>query len=278
ISEFVWPGDEVIVFKPAYDCYEPAIISNGGNPVFMQMKGKEFRIDWEEFKAKLNDRTRMVVINSPHNPSGKVFSKEDMLELQRCLENTNILLLSDEAYEHITFDGIPHESVAKYPGLASRSFLCASFGKTFHSTGWKMGYCAAPGHLMKEFQKIHEFNVFCVNHPMQRALATYLKHPEHYESLGTFFQKKRDLFLNAISPSRFSYIPSQGTYFQLLDYSAISSESDVELAKRLTIEKGLASIPISAFNLEGEDNNQLRFCFAKTDETLLSAAEILNGI
>ena len=278
ISAFVWPGDEVIVFKPAYDCYEPAIRINGGIPVFVQMKGKNFEIDWNLFKAKLNDATRMVIINSPHNPSGRVFSKKDMLQLQQCLSGTNILLLSDEAYEHITFDGVAHESVAKYPDLLSRSFICASFGKTFHSTGWKMGYCAAPEALMKEVQKIHEFDVFSVNHPVQKALATYLKNPWHYLGLGTFFQEKRDLFLQAISGSRFSFVPSQGTYFQLLDYSAISDESDVELAKRLTIEKGLASIPISVFNCNGEDNKQLRFCFAKTDETLEKAASILNSI
>ena len=278
ISAFVWPGDEVLIFKPAYDCYEPAVISNGGTPVFIQMKGKSFEIDWKDFKAKLNNKTRMVIINSPHNPSGSVFTREDMLTLQESLKDTNVLLLSDEAYEHITFDGIDHQSVALYPDLISRSIICASFGKTFHSTGWKMGYCAAPKDLMKEVQKIHEFTVFSVSHPMQIALATYLREPENYLGLGAYFQKKRDLFLSAISSSRFTFTPSQGTYFQLLDYAAITDESDVELAKRLTIEKGLASIPISVFNCNGEDNKQLRFCFAKTDETLLAAAKILCSI
>ncbi|MBT8184709.1 MAG: methionine aminotransferase [Eudoraea sp.] len=278
ISAFVWPGDEVVVFKPAYDCYEPAIIANGGIPVFVQMKGKSFEIDWGNLRSKLNDKTRMVIINSPHNPSGSVFSKADMLQLQQSLKDTNVLVLSDEAYEHITFEGADHQSVALFPDLVSRSIICASFGKTFHSTGWKMGYCAAPKALMKEVQKIHEFNVFSVNHPVQIALAQYLKDPQHYLGLGAFFQRKRDLFLNAISSSRFNFIPSQGTYFQLLDYTEITDEHDVALAERLTIEKGLASIPISVFNYDGEDNKQLRFCFAKTDETLLRAAEILCSI
>jgi methionine aminotransferase len=220
----------------------------------------------------------MVIINTPHNPSGSVFSKEDMLQLQQSLKDTNILLLSDEAYEHIVFDDHTHESVAKYPGLVSRSFICASFGKTFHSTGWKMGYSAAPKELMREFQKIHEFNVFCVNHPVQRALAEYLKDPGRYLDLGAFFQEKRDFFLSAISSSRFRFTPARGTYFQLLYYSEITDESDVELAKRLTVENGLASIPISVFNLNGQDNKQLRFCFAKTTETLQKAAEIINTI
>ncbi len=278
ITAFVREGDEVIVFKPAYDLYEPAIKINGGIPVFFQMKGNNFKIDWDEFREKLNEKTKMVVINTPHNPSGTVFSEADMLQLQEALRNTDILLLSDEAYEHIVFDGYTHESAAKYADLVSRSFVCASFGKTFHSTGWKMGYCAAPKELMREFQKIHEFNVFCVNHPVQRALAEYLKEPRHYLGLSAFFQEKRDFFLSAISSSRFSFTPAQGTYFQLLDYRSITDESDVDLAKRLTMEKGLASIPISVFNLNGQDNKQLRFCFAKTNDTLKKAAEIINTI
>ncbi|MCW5516314.1 methionine aminotransferase [Muriicola sp. Z0-33] len=278
ISAFVGPGDEVVVLKPAYDSYEPAIIANGGTPVLIQMKGKSFEIDWIAFKAALNENTRMVIINSPHNPSGRVFSVEDMIQLGDCLKDTKILLLSDEAYEHITFDGVSHQSVARFPNLIERSIICASFGKTFHSTGWKMGYCAAPKSLMEEIQKIHEFTVFSVSHPVQVALANYLKEPSHYTGLGNFFQQKRDLFLSAISESRFTYTPSQGTYFQLLDYSAITEEHDVALARRLTIEKGLASIPISVFNCNGEDNKQLRFCFAKTDETLLKAAKILCSI
>ncbi|WP_297704396.1 methionine aminotransferase [uncultured Eudoraea sp.] len=278
ISAMVWPNDEVIVLKPAYDCYEPAIIANGGIPVLIQLTGKDYAIDWDAFKAHLNDKTRMVIINTPHNPSGMVFSSSDMLMLQSCLKDTNIILLSDEVYEHIVFDGNLHESASKYPDLATRSFVCASFGKTFHATGWKMGYCAAPAELMKEFQKIHEFNVFCVNHPFQRALAEYLKQPAHYLDLGPFYQEKRDLFLSAIKNSRFKFNPTQGTYFQLLDFSEISNESDIAFAERLVKEYGIACIPISVFNKDLTDNKQVRICFAKTTETLLKAAEIITTI
>lgn len=278
ITAFVHPGDEVILFKPAYDCYEPAIKVNGGIPVPIQMKGKEYRIDWSEFKNALGPKTRMVVINSPHNPSGKVFSESDMLLLQQHLKDTNILVLSDEAYEHLVFDNQSILSVAKYPALAERSLICASFGKTFHTTGWKMGYCAAPPELMAEFRKIHEFNVFAVSHPVQRALAKYLSEPEHYLSLPGFFQEKRDIFLNGIKGSRFRFTPCQGTYFQLLDYCEITDERDVDFARRLTEEHGVAAIPISVFNQDNEDHQQLRFCFAKKTETLQRAARILQNV
>ena len=278
ITAFVKTGDEVVVFKPAYDCYEPAILASGGVPVFLQMKGKDFKIDWQEFRDKLTPKTRMVVINTPHNPSGVIFSSEDLLQLQEALNSTNCIVLSDEVYEHIVFDGMQHESVSRYPGLAARSIVCASFGKTFHATGWKMGYCVAPEKLMREFQKIHEFNVYCINHPFQRALAEYLKQADKYLELGPFFQEKRDFFLRAIGPSRFKFTPAKGTYFQILDFSEITDEGDVAFAKRLTEEYRLASIPISAFNSRGEDNRQLRFCFAKTAETLEKAAEIINRI
>ena len=278
ISAMVWPGDEVIVLKPAYDCYEPAIKANGGIPVLIQLSEKDYAIDWDEFKSLLSEKTRMVIINTPHNPTGMVFSSSDMLQLQSCLKDTDIVLLSDEVYEHIVFDNHSHESASKYPDLASRSFVCASFGKTFHATGWKMGYCAAPKELMKEFQKIHEFNVFCVNHPFQRALAEYLKQPANYLDLGPFYQEKRDLFLNGIQHSRFKFTPTSGTYFQLLDFSEISDESDIVFAERLTKEFGIATIPISVFNKDLVDNKQIRVCFAKTPETLLKAAEIITAI
>ncbi|NAS10905.1 methionine aminotransferase [Poritiphilus flavus] len=278
IAALVSTGDEVIVLKPAYDCYEPVIWANGGIPVPVQLQGKTYQIDWDLFRSKITERTKMVVINTPHNPSGRVFSAEDMHQLQQSLEHTDILVLSDEVYEHLVFDDNTHQSVSKFPGLAERSLVCASFGKTFHSTGWKMGYCAAPQPLMKEFQKIHEFNVFCVNHPIQRALAVYLEEPKNYLDLGPFFQQKRDHFLNSIRDSRFSFTPSQGTYFQLLDYSAISDESDVDLAHRLTVDHKLASIPISVFNSNAEDHSQLRFCFAKTTETLDKATAIINTL
>lgn len=278
ITAVVNKGDEVILFKPAYDCYEPAIEINGGIPVYLQMKGKEYRIDWDEFRAAITSRTRLVIINTPHNPTGSILREKDMKELADSLKNTDIMVLSDEVYEHMVFDGNEHQSVCRYPILAERSFAMASFGKTFHVTGWKMGYCAAPAPLMKEFRKVHEFNVYAINHPIQRALATYLSDPSHYLGLSEFFQRKRDLFLKAISPSRFSYTASSGTYFQLLDFSKITDEGDVDFSKRLIAEKGIASIPISVFNLDHLDRKQLRFCFAKTDETLYKAAEIINTI
>lgn len=278
ITAVVHKGDEVIIFKPAYDCYEPAIEINGGIPVFIQMKGKDFKIDWDAFRASITSKTRLVIINTPHNPSGSIFSAEDMKELAASLGGTNILVLSDEVYEHMVFDGQSHESISKYPELAERSFVMASFGKTFHITGWKMGYCAAPAALMEEFRKVHEFNVYAVNHPIQKALVSYLQNKSNYLGLSPFFQRKRDLFLKAIAPSRFTFTPASGTYFQLLDYSKITEEGDVDFATRLIKEKGLASIPISVFCVDQLDQKQLRFCFAKTDDTLLQAAGIINNI
>ncbi|NQZ43176.1 MAG: methionine aminotransferase [Flavobacteriaceae bacterium] len=278
ISAFVHPGNEVIVFKPAYDSYEPAIELYGGVCVPLQLVGKEYRIDWDAFKQVLGPKTRMIIINTPHNPSGSILTSSDLETLQRLLRDTDVLVLSDEVYEHIVFDGQSHESMAKYNDLRARSLICASFGKTFHVTGWKMGYCLAPKALMQEFQKVHQYNVFCVNHPVQRALATYFKTPEHYLGLSAFYQEKRDYFLQAIEGSRFRFTPAQGTYFQLLEYSAVTDEGDVAFAERLVKEHGLASIPVSVFNVNGLDLKQLRFCFAKTQATLDRAAEILCAI
>lgn len=278
ISAFIRPGDEVIVFKPAYDCYEPAIELYGGKVVPVQLSTPEFKIDWQQLRNKITPSTKMVVINSPHNPSGTLLPEEDMVQLQKLLRGTNIILLSDEVYEHIVFDGLPHESAAKYPDLASRSLICASFGKTFHVTGWKLGYIAGPKELMKEFQKVHQYNVFSVNHPMQKGVTAYLKNEQHYLELSTFYQEKRDYFLNAIRGSRFGFTPSKGTYFQVLEYSSITDENDIDFSKRLIKEHKIASIPISVFNLNQEDNRQLRFCFAKTKDTLNRAAEIINEI
>lgn len=278
ISAVVHPGDEVIVFKPAYDCYEPAVELYGGIPVQLQLKAPDYKVDWSEVRRNITSKTKLIIINTPHNPSGTVFSEADMLQLQAIVEGTDIIILSDEVYEHIIFDGHQHQSVAIFSKLAERSFITASFGKTFHNTGWKTGYCAGPKALMEEFNKVHQFNVFSVNHPMQKALAVYLKNPEHYRQLGNFYQQKRDLFLSLIKDSRFTFIPSPGTYFQLLDYSGITRESNMAFAERLVKEYKIASIPTSVFNAAGEDHNMLRFCFAKTDETLKKAAGILNAI
>jgi methionine aminotransferase len=238
----------------------------------------DYSIDWEAFKAKITKKTKMVIINTPHNPSGKILSQDDMLRLQHILKDTNILVLSDEVYEHIVFDGQQHQSVSRFPDLAQRSFVCASFGKTFHVTGWKMGYCAAPKALMEEFRKVHQFAVFCVDHPVQRALAEYLKTPEHYLGLNDFYQMKRDLFLEGLADSKFKFIPSQGTYFQLLDYTQITQESDEDFAKKLILNHKLASIPISSFNVNDRDDKVLRFCFAKKEETLEKAVGILSSL
>lgn len=278
ITAFVRADDEVIILKPAYDCYEPSIRINGGKPVSIQLEAPNYQVDWNEVAQKMSSKTKMIIINTPHNPSGTIFSEADMLKLQELTKNSNIIVLSDEVYEHIVFDGEKHQSACLFPDLKSRSFITASFGKTFHNTGWKTGYCCAPKELMEEFQKIHQFNVFSVNHPVQKGLADYMKDPNTYLGLPEFFQAKRDLFLNLIKDSRFKFKPSQGTYFQVLDYSKITQENDVNFAKRLTIENGLASIPLSVFNENKLDNKVLRFCFAKTDDTLKQAADILNKI
>ncbi len=278
ISAFIKPKDEVIIFKPAYDCYEPAIELYAGKPILIEMKAPEYEIDWQEVSAKINANTKMIVINTPHNPTGTVLEKEDLLQLQQLTENTDILVLSDEVYEHLIFDGREHQSVARFPELAKRSLITYSFGKTFHVTGWKVGYCVAPETLMKEFRKVHQYNVFCVNHPMQWALNEYLQNPEHYLELSDFYQKKRDFFLAQIKDSRFKFIPAQGTYFQTASYSNISDEKDTDFALRLIKEKGLATIPVSVFNKNQKDELMLRFCFAKKKETLLKAAEIITSI
>jgi methionine aminotransferase len=278
VSAFIRPDDEVIILKPAYDCYEPAVIVNGGKVIPIQLKAPDYKVNWKAVEDAITPKTKMLFINTPHNPTGTILHKEDMLELERILEGTDIILLSDEVYEHIVFDGKRHESVARYPALRARSFITASFGKTFHNTGWKMGYTVAPKELMAEFQKVHQFNVFSVHHPSQRAFAQYLKEPDHYLELNDFYQQKRDLFLNLIEGSRFTAKPAAGTYFQMLDYSAITSESDTAFAKALTIDHKLASIPTSVFNVDQEDFKMLRFCVAKDDETLKKAAEILTSI
>ena len=268
ISAFIRPNDEVLIFKPAYDCYQPSIELNGGKTIAIQLEAPNYTIDWSLVKQKINLNTKMIIVNTPHNPSGTVFTKNDMLQLEAITKGTNIIVLSDEVYEHIIFDQEKHQSACLYSDLKARSFVVASFGKTFHNTGWKMGYCCAPKVLMDAFRNVHQFNVFSVNHPTQKALADYLQNPNHYQQLSSFYQEKRDVFLDLITSSRFNFKPSTGTYFQVLDYSAITDDYDVNFAKRLTTERGIASIPLSVFNDNDLDNKVLRFCFAKTDDTL----------
>lgn len=278
VLALVHPGDEVIIIEPAYDCYVPAIELAGGRVkrVALDIEGRD--LDIPKIRSQISEKTRLIMINSPHNPSGICVSKESMAALEALLRETDIMVLSDEVYEHIIFDDRRHESVARYPGLVERSILISSFGKTYHNTGWKLGYCMAPREIMKEFQKVHQFNVFSVSRPMQHALADFMKEDTSYEQLSAFYQEKRDLFINAISDSRFEIIPSEGTYFQLLDYSSISEEMDIDLAKEWTRTKGIASIPISVFYQNAPVQHLLRFCFAKNDDTLLRAAEVLNKI
>ncbi|NJB81438.1 methionine aminotransferase [Wenyingzhuangia aestuarii] len=275
ITCFIHKNDEVIIFKPAFDSYEPVVKLSGGVPVFIQLHYPNYKVNWQEVASKITSKTKMIILNTPLNPTGTLFEDQDMLALQNLIKNTNIIVLSDEVYEHMTFDGNIHQSACKYPILKAQSFVIASFGKTFHNTGWKIGYCAAPKPLMDEFVKVHEFNVYSINTPYQKAFATFIKDSNNYNYLPTFYQNKRDLFLNGIKDAKFSYIPSKGTYFQLLKYDNITQENDVDFAKRLVIEFKIATIPISVFNVNHLDEKVLRFCFAKTDETIIKATEIL---
>lgn len=275
ISAFIRENDEVIIFEPAYDSYVPAVLLNGGVLKYASLKHPDYHVDWEEVKKLISNKTRMIIINTPHNPTGSILKKADMLALEKITKGTDIIILSDEVYEHLIFDSNKHESVCRYPGLAERSLVIGSFGKTFHATGWKMGYCLAPENLTSEFRKAHQFIVFACNTPIQHAIAEYLADKENYTYLNDFYQKKRDYFVDLIKASRFKIIPSYGTYFQLLDYSSFSEEKEMDIAVRLTKEFKIASIPVSAFYHKMTDNKVLRFCFAKKEETLEQAAEIL---
>lgn len=278
ITAIIREGDEVIVFEPAYDCYQPAIELNGGKTIYLQLKAPDYSIDWEEVKKVMNHRTKMIIINTPHNPTGAVLSSADMIMLQKLIKDTDIVIISDEVYEHIIFDGQSHQSVARYPHLAERSFIISSFGKTYHTTGWKIGYCVAPQNLMAEFRKVHQFLVFSANTPIQFALAEFLQQKKHYQELGKFYQQKRDYFISLIQHSKFDFTPAAGTYFQLLNYKNITTEKDSDYAIRLTKEFKIAAIPVSVFYHEHIDNKVLRFCFAKKEETLEKAAAIINRI
>ena len=275
ISAVVNKDDQVIIFEPAYDAYAPIVHLNGGIPVYLQLKFPDYHIDWDEFEQSLNRRTRLVILNYPHNPTGAVLTKEDISNLIRMTENTETFIVSDEAYEHIIFDGRQHESMARYPQLARRSFVICSFGKTYHTTGWKIGYCLAPEPLSVELQKIHQYLTFASNTPVQMAYAEFMDNKDLYLNLPSFYQQKRDLFLNLIEKSRFRPLPCHGTYYQMLDYSQISHKSDIEFAKQLTSEHGVAAIPPSSLYHQQMDHKVLRFCFAKKSETLENAADKL---
>jgi methionine aminotransferase len=279
ITACVRPGDEVIVFDPAYDSYEPSVTLNGGVTRHIAMCEPEFGIDWDEVEATINNRTRLIIINSPHNPSGAILQDADLRKLEGLATQHNLFVVSDEVYEHLVFDGARHCSVLQYEGLRERSFATFSFGKTFHITGWKTGYCVAPPALTAELRKVHQFVAFVAVTPVQMALADFMAaEPDFPAGLANFYQQKRDLFCNALKDSRFKLTPSPGTYFQLLDYAALSDELDADLAVRYTRERGIASIPISVFCETPPTGRYLRFCFAKSEEKLIEGAEILCGI
>jgi methionine aminotransferase len=281
IHAVVRPGDEVILFDPAYDSYEPAVELAGGHCVHLPLLAPDYRVDWDRVRDAITPRTRMIIVNSPHNPTGSVFTPADLDALEAVVADTDIWLLSDEVYEHIVFDGADHQSLLRRPPLAERAFVVSSFGKTYHVTGWKIGYCVAPPVLTTEFRKVHQYVTFTSITPVQLALADFLEaHPEHHLNLAAFYQRKRDLFAALLADSRFRWTPAGGTYFQLLDYSQVSSETDVELTRRLTIEHGVAAIPVSVFQQsppapDDPGGRMIRLCFAKDDDTLAQAAERL---
>ena len=271
-------GDEVIVFEPAYDSYIPAIELNGAKAITIQLTFPDYKIDWAAVKDRITERTKAIMINSPHNPTGSVLSKEDIEQLKSIVRNTPIIIISDEVYEHLIFDGKEHESILKYPDLLERSFVCFSFGKVYHCTGWKLGYCIAPEALMKEFRKIHQFNCFTCDTPKQVALSIFLEKKENYLQLGRFLQQKRDYLQSLMQQTKFQPLPSYGSYFQVYSYERISDETEKEFAIRLTKERGVATIPVAAFYQAEVNQRVLRFCFSKKEATLEAAVERLIGL
>ncbi|RFB68780.1 MULTISPECIES: pyridoxal phosphate-dependent aminotransferase [unclassified Herbaspirillum] len=273
----VHAGDEVIVIEPAYDCYVPAIELAGGIPVFVQMtvSSDGYSVPWDKVAAAVTSKTRLIMVNTPHNPTGSILKKTDINALADIVRGTDILILSDEVYEHMVYDGQAHESLCRHPELAPRTFINSSFGKTYHVTGWKIGFVAAPAALTAEFRKVHQFNVFTVNTPVQYGIAEYMKNPAPYVELPAFYQRKRDLFRDGLKNTRFKLLPSDGTYFQCVEYGAISDVSEAEFSKWLTTEIGVAAIPVSAFYNTPKESGIVRFCFAKKDETLRLALDRL---
>ena len=272
------PGDEVIVLEPCYDSYVPNVEINGAKAVLVPLKVPGYGIDWPAVRKAVTNKTKAIIINSPHNPTGAVLTEEDIAELRATVEGTNIFIVSDEVYEHLIFDDIPHQSILRYPDLLQRSFVCFSFGKVYNCTGWKLGYAVAPAELMKEFRKVHQFNCFSCFTPTQVALASYLKNKEAYLGLKTMMQEKRDYFIKLMASTRFSLQVSHGSYFICGTYEKISNEGDKEFAIRLTREAGVATIPVSAFYQAGKDDKVLRFCFSKNHDTLEKAVERLSKV
>lgn len=275
LTTILQPNDEVIVFEPAYDSYIPSIEVNGAKAIRIALTFPDYKIDWPLVKNKITERTRAIMINSPHNPTGSVLRKDDIEQLRDITKDTRIIIISDEVYEHLIYDGKQHESILKYPDLLERSFVSFSFGKVYHCTGWKLGYSISSESLMKEFRKIHQFNAFCCDTPKQIALSTFLKQKENYLELGSSLQKKRDFFQSLMSQTKFEALPSYGSYFQIYSYKNISNETEKDIAIRLTKEKGVTTIPVSAFYTDETNNSVLRFCFAKKNSTLEEAANRL---
>lgn len=275
LTTILQPGDEVIVFEPAYDSYIPSIELNGAKAITIDLVFPEYRINWEEVRNRINEKTRAIMINSPHNPTGAVLGEDDIRQLKEIVKDSNIFIISDEVYEHLIFDDKKHESILKYPELLARSFVCFSFGKVYHCTGWKLGYCIAPAQLMTEFRKIHQFNCFSCDTPKQVAISKFIKHKDNYTQLGSFLQQKRDYFQNLMSGTKLKSLPSYGSYFQLYSYEGLSDETENNFAIRLTKEAGVTPIPVSAFYSREVNNKVLRFCFAKKESTLESAAQRL---
>jgi methionine aminotransferase len=275
VTATLQPGDEVIIFQPGYDSYIPNVTVNGAVPVLVDLAFPGYKIDWNRVRQKITPKTRMIMLNSPHNPTGAILDEEDIRQLRSVVQDTNIIIVSDEVYEHLIFDRLPHQSMLRYPDLRQRSFVCFSFGKVYHCTGWKLGYCVAPPAFTAEFRKVHQFNCFSCHTPSQVGLATFLRDKDSYTSLSAFLQQKRDYFAQLMTGTRFTPLPSYGSYFQCYQYNRISNEPDKDFAIRITKEYGVAAIPVSAFYKNGKDDKVVRFCFAKKDETLQQAAERL---
>ncbi|MDF2157637.1 methionine aminotransferase [Algoriphagus sp. CAU 1675] len=278
VTSIIKPGDEVIVLEPAYDSYEPSILLSGGIPIHIPLKLPDFSVDWDRVRSAVNYKTKLIMVNSPHNPTGYLWTQEDLNQLAALISDRDIFVVSDEVYEHITFDGRPHLSLLTHPVLREKTFVCGSYGKTFHVTGWKIGFCIAPEALTKEFRKIHQFVTFSTVTPLQHALADYLKTPEHYEQIPAFYQKKRDLFVDGLKESGLSFTPAEGSFFQMASYAHLSDMSDRELAERMTKELKVACIPVSAFYHDHKDDKLIRFCFAKEESELQEALGRLTNL